>query len=72
MGKVSKGIKCSVNNCNNNSVRSLSTNRVKDVGLDVYSGSKQSYLCKEHYKQWKKVMKQEKKDDISLRYGGGS
>ncbi|MFQ5941206.1 MAG: hypothetical protein ACE5KA_05865 [Nitrososphaerales archaeon] len=71
MGKISKGVNCSVNACNNSAVRSLNSNRVKDVGLTVNTGTKQSYLCKEHYKEWKKEMKQSKKDDVSLRYGGG-
>ncbi|MEM2759925.1 MAG: hypothetical protein QXU32_03730 [Nitrososphaerales archaeon] len=71
MGKISKGVNCSVNGCSNAAVRSLNTNRVKEAGLDVSSGSKQSYLCREHYKQWKKEMKQSDRDDVALRYGGG-
>ncbi len=67
MGKVSKGISCSVNGCTNNAVRSLDMHKVKSVGLDV-SGSKRAYLCSEHYKEWKKEFKQSKSDDISLRY----
>jgi len=71
MGKISKGVTCSVNGCNNAAVRSLSTNRIKDAGLDVDASKRQSYLCKEHYKEWKKEMKQSKSDYVSLRYGGG-
>lgn len=71
MGKISKGVNCSVNGCSKSAVRSLSTNRVRGAGLDVNASSKQSYLCKDHYKEWKKEMKQSKKDDVSLRYGGG-
>ncbi len=61
-----------MNGCNNSAVRSLSTNRVKDAGLDVNAGPKQSYLCKEHYKEWKKATKESEKDDVSLRYSGKS
>ncbi|MBE44016.1 MAG: hypothetical protein EX285_02385 [Thaumarchaeota archaeon] len=71
MGRISKGVNCNVNGCNNSAVRSLNTNRVKDAGLDINTGSKQSYLCKDHYKEWKKEIKQNEKDDVSLRYGGG-
>lgn len=71
MGKISKGVTCSVNGCSNAAVRSLGTNRVKDAGLDVDASKRQSYLCKEHYKEWKKEMKESKSDDVSLRYGGG-
>jgi hypothetical protein len=71
MGKISKGVNCSVDGCAKPAVRSLSTTRVKEAGLDVDAGSKQSYLCRDHYKEWKKEMKQSGKDDVSLRYGGG-
>lgn len=71
MGKISKGIGCSVNGCSNSAVRSLNADKVKDSGLDIGSGSKRAYLCNDHYKQWKKEFKQSKKDDIALRYSGG-
>jgi len=70
VGKVSKGISCSVNGCSNNAARSLNTDKVKQAGLEVDSGSKRAYLCNDHYKQWKKEVKQSKSDDVSLRYGG--
>ena len=68
MGKVSKGVTCSVNGCSNNAVRSLDAGRARRGGLDIASSSRRVYLCQEHYKQWKKEMKQSKSDDISLRY----
>lgn len=71
MGKISKGVSCSIDGCNKNAIRSLSTSRVKQAGLDVDAGSRQAYLCKDHYKEWKKEVKQSKSDDVSLRYGGG-
>ncbi len=70
MGKVSKGISCSVSGCGNNAIRSLNADKVKEAGLDVGSGSKHAYLCHDHYKQWKKEFKKSKSDDISLRYSG--
>lgn len=67
MGRVSKGVLCSVEGCSNNAARSLDAGKARQGGLDV-SGSKRVYICSEHYKQWKKEMKQSKSDDISLRY----
>jgi hypothetical protein len=68
MGKVGKGVTCSVQGCSNNAVRSLDSSKVKGSGLDIDSG-KRAYLCEEHYKQWKKLSKQSKSDDLRLRYG---
>lgn len=70
MGKVSKGIGCSVSGCSNSAERSLNADKVREAGLEVGSGSKQVYLCKDHYKEWKKEVKHSKTDDVSLRYGG--
>lgn len=67
MGKVSKGISCSVVGCSENAVRSLDAAKVRQAGLDVRE-SKRAYLCNEHYKQWKKETKHGKNDDLSLRY----
>ncbi len=70
MGKISKGISCSVGGCSNSAIRSLSASKVKETGLSV-GDSKRAYLCTEHYKEWKKAVKQSKSDDVALRYGGG-
>lgn len=68
MGKVSKGVSCSVEGCTNNAIRSIDAAKVRKVGLEV-SASKRAYLCNEHYKLWKKEIKHNKtNDDISLRY----
>ncbi len=68
MGKVGKGVTCSVQGCNHSAVRSLDAGKVKDSGLDI-GNSKRAYLCEEHYKQWKKLNKQSKSNDLRLRYG---
>ena len=60
MGRVAKGVKCSVSGCGNEAVRSLSTEKVKTAGLNVGS-EKRAYLCKEHYKEYKKKTKKDKK-----------
>lgn len=70
MGKVSKGVSCSVSGCGNNAARSLNADKVKQAGLEIGPSLKRAYLCNDHYKEWKKEMKQSKSDDVSLRYGG--
>ena len=60
MGKIDKGVKCSISNCKNDAVRSLSAEKVRSAGLNVGSGGRRAYLCKEHYKEYKKKTKKEK------------
>lgn len=59
MGRVAKGVKCSVVGCDKEAVRSLSTEKVSSAGLKV-DEARRSYLCKEHYKDFKKETKKEK------------
>lgn len=58
MGRVNKGVKCSVKGCSEDAVRSLSVAKVKSAGLDVET-SRRAYLCKEHYKEFKKGNKKD-------------
>jgi hypothetical protein len=58
MGRIGKGTKCSVANCEEEAVRSISGPKAKAAGLNVEG--RRAYLCKEHYKQYKKGSKQEK------------
>jgi hypothetical protein len=60
LGKIDKGVKCSVSNCKNDAVRSLSAEKVRSAGLNVGSGERRAYLCKEHYKEYKKKTKKDK------------
>jgi hypothetical protein len=60
LGKIDKGVKCSISNCKNEAVRSLSAEKVKLAGLNIGSGERRAYLCKEHYKEYKKKTKKEK------------
>ncbi len=53
MGKIGKGTKCSVKGCEDEAVRSLDIGKVKQAGVDA-EGEKRAYLCKEHYKDYKK------------------
>ena len=60
MGRVAKGVKCSISGCGGEAVRSLSAEKVRSAGLDVSSDEKRAYVCKEHYKEYKKKTKKEK------------
>ncbi len=60
LGKISKGQKCTVRNCKNDAVRSVSVAKAKAAGLDVEG--KNAYVCEDHYKQLKKGTK--KSDQI--------
>ncbi|MEJ2126035.1 MAG: hypothetical protein P8X87_00305 [Candidatus Bathyarchaeota archaeon] len=59
MGRVGKGVKCSVSNCDKDAIRSLPREKVSSAGLKV-DGEKRSYLCREHYKEYKKASKKDK------------
>jgi hypothetical protein len=59
VGKVGKGVKCSVSGCANEAVRSVSAEDASRAGLRVTTGSR-SYLCKDHYKEMKKKTKKDR------------
>ncbi|HEY7506701.1 MAG TPA: hypothetical protein VH621_03785 [Nitrososphaera sp.] len=68
MGRVDKGVKCSAGGCENPAERSMSGSKASmapDMGL---SGSKRVYLCREHYKEWKKLTKEDR-DNERARWG---
>ena len=68
LGRIAKGVKCSVSGCGKEAVRSLSTGKAKSAGLNVSSNEKRVYVCKEHYKEYKKKTKKDKVLD-KWRYG---
>jgi hypothetical protein len=59
LGRVDKGAKCTVSGCGKEAVRSISAEKVKAAGLRVGS-EKRAYLCKDHYKEFKKKTKKDK------------
>ena len=59
MGRVAKGVKCSVVGCGKDSVRSIARDKVSASGLKV-DGTRRSYLCRDHYKEYKKGSKKDK------------
>ncbi|HLC11573.1 MAG TPA: hypothetical protein VJL56_06995 [Candidatus Bathyarchaeia archaeon] len=62
LGKVAKGIKCSVIGCKDDAVRSISLEEISRAGLKA-SASGRGYLCKNHYKELKKKLKKDKQID---------
>jgi hypothetical protein len=60
LGRIDKGVKCSVSGCSRDAARSVSAEKVRAAGLNVGSGEKRAYLCKEHYKEFKKKTKKDK------------
>jgi hypothetical protein len=59
VGRIEKGVKCNISGCGGVAVRSLSAEKVKTAGLKV-TDPKHAYLCKEHYKEYKKKTKKDK------------
>ena len=63
MGKISKGVDCSVSNCTNSAVRSMSSKNVDSSEFSISSDSNKVYFCTEHYKSWKKSTKELSKSE---------
>jgi len=59
MGRIAKGVKCSISGCDRQAVRSLSTEKVSSSGLKV-DDVRRVYLCKDHYKEFKRGIKKDK------------
>lgn len=68
MGRIDKGQKCSVSGCGREAVRSIPSDKVKASGLNASTSEKRAYICKEHYKEYKKKTKKDKTID-KWRYG---
>jgi hypothetical protein len=62
MGKIGKGVNCSVSGCKNPAERSLSRDQLSGSGLNV-AGDRRVYLCHEHYKVYKKATKKDRELD---------
>ncbi len=68
MGRIEKGVKCSVSGCSREAARSITADKVKAAGLSVSSEEKRAFICKEHYKEFKKKSKKDKTLD-RMRWG---
>jgi hypothetical protein len=51
---------CSITVCEREAIRSLAADKVEQAGLKV-KGEKRAYLCKQHYKEFKKRTKKDRK-----------
>ncbi|MCD6342141.1 MAG: hypothetical protein J7L83_04775 [Thaumarchaeota archaeon] len=60
MGKISKGAKCSVVGCEEPAVRSIARQRIPS-SLKVKSEGRRAYLCEKHYKEFKKLTREERR-----------
>ena len=61
MGRVDKGVNCSVSGCTNPAERSISGSKASMAsGLEVNTSNKRVYLCRQHYKEWKKATKEDR------------
>jgi len=59
MGRIDKGVKCSISGCGKDAIRSLSTEKVNRAGLKA-SGTRKTYLCRDHYREYKKKSKKDR------------
>lgn len=60
MGRIDKGITCTIGGCKNTAERSLSFEQISKSNLKASNASRRVYLCHEHYKQWKKDTKKDR------------
>jgi hypothetical protein len=70
MGRIEKGVRCSIQGCNEEADRSMSESKVR-MAPDLVAESstnKRVYLCRLHYKEWKKSTKEDR-DNERARWG---
>jgi len=66
VGKIKKGVSCSVIGCSGKAMHSLSIDKIQEavraigLKLDIRT-SRRIYLCEKHYKEIKKQLKKTKK-----------
>jgi len=63
LGKIEKGVNCSVTGCKNPAERSISRDKAGSSGLSLTGSDRRVYLCHEHYKVWKKTTKKDRELD---------
>ena len=64
MGRIDKGVNCSVQGCDQKGERSITSTKAQmatDLEMDLTG--KRAYLCKSHYKEWKKATKEERNNE---------
>jgi hypothetical protein len=60
MGKVEKGVACSVTGCQDKGERSVGRDTISGSGLTIGTDGRRVYLCHLHYKAWKKATKKDR------------
>ncbi len=60
MGKVAKGVECSVKGCGGRAVKSVSAQKASQV-LSIETSRGRAYLCEAHYKEYKKRTREERR-----------
>ena len=64
MGRVDKGVNCSIQGCDQTAQRSMSGSKASmALNLDLDSTSKRIYLCKVDYREWRKASKNERENE---------
>ena len=64
MGRIDKGVNCSIQGCDETAQRSMSGSKASmALNMDLDSTSKRIYLCKTHYREWKKASKNERENE---------
>ena len=64
MGRIDKGVTCSVQGCDQKGERSITSTKAQmATDLDMDLTGKRAYLCKSHYKEWKKATKEERDNE---------
>jgi hypothetical protein len=64
MGRVDKGVTCNVQGCSESAERSITSNKASMASdLLIDTSSKRVYLCKLHYKDWKKATKDDRENE---------
>ena len=64
MGRIDKGVKCSVAGCSQDAVRSVSSEKARSAGLHLKTSGRRAYLCREHYRELKKRMRKERRAEL--------
>jgi hypothetical protein len=52
---------CEVKGCSNKAERSVSVKKMGKAGLEIESKIGNAHICKEHYKDYKKATKEDRK-----------
>jgi hypothetical protein len=68
MGRVAKGVSCSVRECNGQAAVSVAAASVKPYLSLSDTSARRAYLCKAHYKDYKRLSRRDR-DLERARYG---